>query len=836
MDGRFVSKGADILNFGMTSSAVWLRFSLSASDANGPVDRVIDLESPYIDHADLYVPASGGGFRIMENGTTVAFSRRPEQGLNLAYPIRIEPGQTVTCYMRLVSDKTILINLLLWSRDGYFLRDRQQSDLLTLFAGMLVMIALYNLLVFASIRDRNYLYLAAFTAVMGFYALTQFGLAPMYVWPESPRFARIAAPLFAGLSMFVGAQFGRRFLMTARFARRTDLALRFLAGAGLVLVLLTFVQSFYANVFIAYFAAATFALALAACVIRLRAGYAPARYTLVAVAISMTGGLLNALMVFGVLGWNALTTALGPVFFIVAAVVLTMSLGERIRWLEISYRAVYDAATDAILLFDPQTGAFADSNRAARELFGYSADDWTARSLADLFDGEPPTVGHALVSSPGDPPNHTERVVRRAGGETFWCETTLSALPMNGQTMVLVALRDITARKRAEEERARTEQQRRQSQKMEAIGRLAGGVAHDFNNLLTGINTNADLVLTSLDKATTAYEDVAEIRRAGQRAAELTGQLLAFSRKQPIVPRVLDLNAAIERSKRMVTRIMGEDIQIAFKPDADLRCIRMDPAQLDQILLNLAVNARDVMPEGGRLLIETANATADDVVGIDGAEQLVGDLVLLSVSDNGKGMDAVTRSHIFEPFFTTKEKGRGTGLGLATVYGIVKQNGAAIDVQSEPGAGTTFRVFVPAVEERIESPSMEPEQGLPTGTETVLVVEDEDMIRVLVERILRGQGYRVLTARGGADALMLCEEVDGEIDLLLTDVVMPYIDGRELYVALHAVRPGMKVLFMSGYTEDVIAQHGILEDGSPLLTKPFSVHSLVLKVREVFDA
>jgi PAS domain S-box-containing protein len=389
---------------------------------------------------------------------------------------------------------------------------------------------------------------------------------------------------------------------------------------------------------------------------------------------------------------------------------------------------------------------------------------------------------------------------------------------------------DISDRKQAERERAQIEEQLRQSQKMEAIGQLAGGVAHDFNNLLTAIQGYADLILLDLRATDPIRGEVEEIRRASERAASLTQQLLAFSRKQLIAPVALDLNQVIADSARMLGRLIGEDIELTFTPADGLRWILADPHQLDQILVNLAVNARDAMPDGGSLLIATHNVELTEVP--PGIEP--GAYVSVVVSDTGCGMDTATQARIFEPFFTTKARGKGTGLGLATVYGIVKQSQGAIEVCSQPGCGTTFSIYFPAA----DRPARAVPRGTPRGrggTETILLVEDEAVVRQMVCQILTQRGYSVISVEDAERAIELCANRTGAIDLLLTDLVLPRINGRELYDRLQRVLPALKILYMSGYTEDQVS-HRRISEGSAFLSKPFGVEQLASKVREVLDS
>ena len=401
----------------------------------------------------------------------------------------------------------------------------------------------------------------------------------------------------------------------------------------------------------------------------------------------------------------------------------------------------------------------------------------------------------------------------------------------------LLLFPDISERVQHEAERRKLEEQLQQSQKLEAIGRLAGGVAHDFNNILTGISGYAEILLRKLGPGHPIAGGLEEILGAVDRAAGLTQQLLAFSRKQVIEPRVVDIREVIERSQRMLQRIIGEDVTLTYRHlSEEPSRILADPSQLDQVLVNLAVNARDAMPQGGRLSIETANSDLDEAFCVNHAVP-PGPYVMLAVGDTGVGMDQQTKDKIFEPFFTTKGKEQGTGLGLATVYGVVRQNKGFIDVYSEPGLGTTIKIHLPRVFGNVEK-----ERGpvatdkRPRGTETVMLVEDEEMVRNLVQQMLQLHGYKVVVASCGVDACQAVAHLKERIALLLTDVVMPDMNGRELFDRLKNGRPDLEVVFMSGYTQNIIAERGVLERGMHFLMKPFSIDDLLQKVRQVLDA
>jgi nitrogen-specific signal transduction histidine kinase/ActR/RegA family two-component response regulator len=399
---------------------------------------------------------------------------------------------------------------------------------------------------------------------------------------------------------------------------------------------------------------------------------------------------------------------------------------------------------------------------------------------------------------------------------------------MEGRRAALVLSHDVTERRRLEERLA-------QAEKMEAIGRLAGGVAHDFNNLLSVVLSYSQLLLDDLPLDDRSRPDLEAIRRAGRQAAELTRQLLAFSRQQVVAPRVIDLGEAARGADKMLRRLVGEDIELIVRAPGEPAPVRADAAQIDQVVMNLALNARDAMPQGGKLTIEVAPVEVDEAYAREHLGVSPGPHVQLAVSDTGVGMDEQTRSHVFEPFFTTKEKGKGTGLGLATVFGIVQQSGGTIWVDSAPGAGTRFKILFPRAVAAVDAALEITQPTSLRGTETVLLVEDQEEVRQVAREILSRLGYEVLEAPNGAEALQLCERHPRPIDLLLTDVVMPQMSGRELAERVAPGRPDMRVLFMSGYTEDAILQHGILDEGLAFLQKPLVPDRLARRVREVLD-
>src|SRR5438094_7153667 len=505
---------------------------------------------------------------------------------------------------------------------------------------------------------------------------------------------------------------------------------------------------------------------------------------------------------------------------------------QALRNSEQSYRSLVDGVRDVIFALSPG-GEVTSLNPAFKEMTGFPPAEWVGRPFeAFVHPDDVPLAldlfGRVLQGEPR--PTIQFRILTRAGTYRV-AEFSATAQLRDGRlTGILGIGRDVT-------ERLGLEQQLRQAQRMEAVGRLAGGIAHDFNNILTAITGHADLLLEDLGHHDPRRADVDEIRRSADRAAGLTRQLLAFSRQQVLQPKVVDLNALVLDMDKLLRRLIGEDVELATVLDPTLGHVTADPGQLEQVIVNLAVNARDAMPQGGKLTLETRNVDLDASYTLEHSLVKPGPYVQLTVSDSGIGMDEETQAHAFEPFFTTKPRGQGTGLGLAMVYGTVKQSGGFIWVYSEPGHGATFKIYLPRVDAPVESAAPPaPVERPPRGSETVLLAEDEPAVRAIARQALERQGYTVLAAPSGADALALAAQHGATIHLLLTDVVMPGMSGRDLADRLTAQRPGIRVLYISGYTDNAIVRHGMLEPGLAYLQKPFRPDALVRKVREVLDA
>ncbi|MFN2577493.1 MAG: PAS domain S-box protein [Pyrinomonadaceae bacterium] len=508
---------------------------------------------------------------------------------------------------------------------------------------------------------------------------------------------------------------------------------------------------------------------------------------------------------------------------------------QALRQTEERYRLLFDTNPLPMWVYDRDSWGFLAVNEAAISYYGYSRNEFLSMTIKDIRSAEDVAV---LIDNISDKRGFNSAGTwkhLRKDGSPIDVEIISHPLMFGGRNAKLVLANDVTERKRAEAALHHAEEQLRQSQKLEGIGQLAGGIAHDFNNLLTVINGFCALAMREVKCDDPLFGNLEEIKKAGDRATSLTRQLLAFSRRQVLQPKVLNLDTVVTDMEKMLQRIIGENIDLRAVLEPTLGNVNADPGQIEQILLNLVVNARDSMPDGGKLTIETDNVYLNEQYVKDHVGAQAGPHVMLAVADTGHGMDRETIARIFEPFFTTKEMGKGTGLGLSTVYGIVKQSGGNIWVYSEIGRGTTFKIYLPRVGAAAEEYKRNIENARATkGSETILLVEDEDMLRKLGRQTLKGHGYCILEAANGGEAIALAAN-EGRIDLLLTDVIMPGMNGREVAIGLLKTRPSLRVLFMSGYTDDAIVHHGVLDESANFIQKPFSPDELARKVRQVLD-
>jgi PAS domain S-box-containing protein len=514
---------------------------------------------------------------------------------------------------------------------------------------------------------------------------------------------------------------------------------------------------------------------------------------------------------------------------------------EALQDSEEQFKAMFETVSIGMAQSDPKTRRWLRVNRKMCEITGYSLDEMLSKRVIEIthpedLERESETFQNVITGRSND--YRLEKRYIRKDGTTVSVNVNMTLIrDLNGQPVrAMAAIEDISDRKRAEEEKARLQDQLLQSQKLESVGRLAGGVAHDFNNMLGVILGHTEMAMERVDSTQSLHWDLEEIHKAARRSADLTRQLLAFARKQTVSPQVLDPNETISSMLKMLQRLIGEDIELIWRPGHQLWDVKIDPSQLDQVLANLAVNARDAISGVGRVTIETANVVLDDATLTELHDCAPGEYISITFSDNGIGMSNAILDHIFEPFFTTKEVGKGTGLGLATLYGIVKQNQGCVEVFSQPGQGTTFKMYLPRFKQEADTQKRELSADvLHLGTETVLLVEDEAAIRSLGEKMLQRLGYTVLTADAPGKAIRLAEEHAGDIQLLITDVIMPEMNGKELAERLTSIKPGVKCLFMSGYSADAIARHGVLDKGIHFIQKPFSMKEMAQKVRDIWE-
>jgi two-component system cell cycle sensor histidine kinase/response regulator CckA len=507
---------------------------------------------------------------------------------------------------------------------------------------------------------------------------------------------------------------------------------------------------------------------------------------------------------------------------------------DALRASEARYRRLFESAQDGILILDAHSGLITDVNPFLVNLLEYPREEFIGRTLWDIGPFRHVEASKSAFQELRDKEyiRYENLPLETRSGRRVNVEVVSNVYGENGKSVIQCNIRDITARKRAEQ----AGEQLRQSQKMEAVGQLAGGIAHDFNNLLGVMIGYCELLELQLVPADSKRRMVEQVHKAGTLAAFLTRQLLAFSRRQILRPLVLDLNGLVTEMETMLRRLIGENIEITTSLPPDLGRVKADPIQIEQILMNLAVNARDAMPDGGSFTIETTNVEIDDTQARQHSEIAPGSYVMMAISDTGVGMDSETQAHIFEPFFTTKDLGKGTGLGLSTVYGIVKQSAGYIYVHSEQGRGTTFKLYLPRVDAEVEIFKGEKALSIQGRGETILLVEDNEPLREMAREMLEGLGYAVLDSGHPVEAIRTAERHGGPIPLLITDVMMPGMNGRVLAETLTAVRPEMKVLYTTGYTDDACIERGALEAGCPLLEKPYTRDALAKKVRELLDS
>jgi len=871
--GALAPFGGPVRSFGPTQAALWLHVRVTGA-AGGP-DLAFTWDRPMVDWLDLWV-VRAGGVEHLRGGLAVPSAERTivHQGPFHLARIRLAPGEPVELLVRVQARRVLLAEAHLRPTGGFHLRDLQLGGYFGLLAGIMALATLLGAWSWWTLRDRWSLRLTALLATFAGYIGAEGGLLAA-VWPDWPRWWDAAPSLVALACAFLGLAYTRAFLTSeVRFPRLDRLA-RMLQWTGMAAALLPFPWPAAGAVGAILVVAATFGLMLLMGLLAVRTGERPARFFLASAAVIAVVGFFYLLALLGLGPANHVTLGGFQVALFLGGVVLllslfdrvnearaqartaletqvaerTASLRETVQRLEVEaserarveaalreaqerFQLAFDTSPDAIAINRLLDARYVAINQGFTRLTGWTEADLLGRPSTELGIWADPADRARLVAGL----RARGRVENLEAGFTYKdgkVRTGLmsaAVMSLGGEPHILSVTRDITDRQQAAAERDRLAEELQQAQKLEAVGRLAGGVAHDFNNLLTAINTNASLALMDLPQDDPSRGPFEEILEATTRASSLTRQLLAFSRRQRIAPRPTDLAAVLAGMATLLRRVLGEQVTLALAPGPAIPPVMADPGQVEQVLVNLAVNARDAMPEGGRIevTLEEAEVPAGDVT----AGRVPGRYGVLSVRDNGQGIPADVLPHVFEPFFTTKH-GKGTGLGLATVYGIATQHGGFVDVGSQPGQGATFRVAFPVAAAPAQplAPAFSAEVAFPGGTETILLAEDEPKVREATRALLARLGYTVVVAEDGLAAEALAAARAGRFDLLLTDVVMPGLDGRALAERLRAGRPDLPVVLMSGYAQDVLERTAAPDDRTLLILKPFEPGRLAEALR-----
>ncbi|HET6922551.1 MAG TPA: 7TM diverse intracellular signaling domain-containing protein [Anaeromyxobacteraceae bacterium] len=872
-DARFRPLGGP-RSMGFTSAALWLRVEL-VNEATVPRRLVVVYEAPLLEVLDLWLERDGrlerhrGGFAVPAAERDVA-----HRGTVLRLAATFAPGERASLWLRAETRAALVAAFSLWEPEARAARDRSLLLFYGVNLGVLLVLAAVHLYAWLALRDRSHLcfvlLLLAFAAYQGAVA----GPAAAILWSGSPNLAVAAPRTLSLLAIAAALAFARTFLGTPGRFPRLDVLARGLAVLAFAAVPLAAFAPPAGGALAAALGAVTF---LAVLVLAGRAAAArdrAARLFLAAWLLLAGFGLWFVLALLGLapLGPRVLHGIHGA--FSLAGVVLSFALTDRLRQSDLRARAdlgrmveertrslvqsvealraegeerrraiaamreteerfrlAFNTSPDAITLNRLDDGLYVAVNEGFTRLTGYRQDDLLGRTAMEIDIFADPADRERLMAGLRQRAQvqNLEARFRTRDGRVLTGLLSAKTLMLRGEPLILSVTRDVTADRQAESERRRLEEQLRQAQKMEALGRLAGGVAHDFNNILTAIIANAGLAVLEAPAGDPNRPLLLEVRDAARRGADLTRQLLAVSRKQMLEPRPVDLNALLANLRRMLGRVIGEDVELRLDLAAGLPAVLADPGQVEQVVLNLAVNARDALDRGGAITISTREAEVGDA-GARTSERAAGRYAVVTVADTGRGIPPEMLPHLFEPFFTTKPAGQGTGLGLSTVYGIVRQHGGFIEVESRRGRGSTFRVHLPlAVGEAGAAEELHRAGPLPRGSETVLLVEDEAAVREVTRTVLDRLGYRVLAAASGDEALALAARHDGTLHLILTDVVLPGPSGPEVAEALRARRPACRVLYMSGYPQNLAT--GLA--GAAFLPKPFSPDALARKLREV---
>jgi len=895
-DRQFVPNQAPELNLGLVDSVYWVRFQVD-NQTSQTGEWWLEIANQDIDNVSIYYPHPDGrpGFAMKQTVNTLPTLETRHYHPVFKIPVPLQSKETI--YLRTESQRMNL-PMTLWSGAGFIVENQKDFMILGVYWGILFIMVGYNFFLFLSLQDKGYLYYVLFMLNLLLADILRRYLPPQVQWSNQVwlNATTILLPV-AALAFIFLLQFAATFLMIKAYAPQLHriliglqiglgVMLLLWLGTGTILFLVIWLGLILLSVVAVFITGLTV----------WRRGYRPARYFVLGLGMFLGAVFVSVWAVLGFLP-TIYVQHLVQIGITLMALLMSLALADRIniikqereqaevethqrnRQLTLLNRVI--AATTAAV--EPETVLEAACRELAQAFNLTHAiavlaneDNSEVTVVADYHaEDQPSLLGHSLpiegnpflehIAAHKEPlavedaqhdprttsihqlfhvPNTVSLLLfpliveeKAIGGISLSSNKPrhFSADELNLVQSVAEQVAGALTRIRLVEERQRLEAQYYQSQKMDAIGSLAGGIAHDFNNLLVPIIGYVELAMVKLTANHELYPNLEHVYKAAERAAALTQQILAFSRKQVLDIKPVNLNDIVANFDRMLGRLIGEDIDLQTSLEPSLHLVKVDRSQIEQILMNLAVNARDAMSNGGKLIIETGNVLLDEKYAESYAEVVPGPYVMIAVSDSGCGMDEETKRRIFEPFYTTKDQGKGTGLGLSTVHGIVKQHGGHIWVYSEPEMGTTFKIYFPQVEEPVQSEPSIPERASQVGTETVLIVEDEEGVRNLVSGTLESYGYQVLKAENPEEGLQIATTYAATIDLLLTDVIMPGMNGRELYQQVSTIRPQIKVLYMSGYTDSMIVRDGVLEEGTNYLQKPFTIQGLTQKVRMVLS-
>jgi signal transduction histidine kinase len=836
---RFVRSETEKPNFGFTQTAYWARFALVNSEAVAQ-RCLLELDYSNLDSITLFTPNDLGGFDALELGDQVPFERRAIKNRNPVFELEVPPNSSQTYFVRLATSGSMQIALLLQSPKAFFRADHERQITLGIYCGVIFVMALYNLFLFFSIRDKTYLAYVAYVISVAIMILSLNGVTYEYLFHDWSLVANKLVVFSIAFLELWATVFTSMFLKTKRNSPGLHRLFVWIVVYTFALVLLAICAPYsFSSKMIAASSMPWAMLLLGSGVyVWRKRNYSPARFYLLAWVTFLTGGMLFCAKLLGILP-NVIVTEYGVEFGSgLEVVLLSFALADRIKQLEKdrnaalaaklaeqehaesaqreatkAWQTTFDAIGSGVCLLDGQ-GRVLRSNRALSEILEAPPDKIVSAALRDLL--KDASGRYSSGAPPGfETPAQREEFFVELKSRWYSVMHDPIAAP-DGRTAGSVhVMTDVTQQRELE-------QQLYHAQKMDAIGRLAGGVAHDFNNLLAVIISYGEFLVESASDDS-ARQDAQEIVKAGKRAASLTRQLLTFSRKQVLQPAVVSTNDIINDLSHMLSRLIGEHLNLKLHLVATPAQVLFDKAQLEQVLVNLVVNARDAMDKSGDIIVETQRVELSAPKALVTGELQPGRYLAISVVDTGVGMDKATQSRIFEPFFTTKGVGKGTGLGLAMVYGAVHQAGGVIGIDSAPGRGTRVTLYLPRVEGDIRRSSLVVSWGSVAGQgQCVLVVEDEAPVRAAVQKILSASGYVVLEATSGREALEILKNPEQSVGILLTDIVMPQMSGVELCAAAQDLYPGLKVLYMSGYGFEILTEHGLDPASVRIIGKPFT--------------